>query len=118
VSGEPAAAGGSRAERLLALKRRFAEGAAEDVREVRALLAGGAAAPDGDPARRLRKLVHDLRGSGGAYGFPAITAAAAAIEDELLAGRAPAEATVERLGAAVLDAARDVKPGAPGGGPA
>jgi HPt (histidine-containing phosphotransfer) domain-containing protein len=36
--------------------------------------------PD-DAAAKIRRLAHALRGSGGTYGFPDVTVAAAAVED-------------------------------------
>lgn len=70
-----------REARLQALRAAFLVEAAGEVRELERLVAAGP--PAGDVARRCRKLAHDLRGSGGSYGFPAVSAAAAALDDAL-----------------------------------
>jgi HPt (histidine-containing phosphotransfer) domain-containing protein len=65
------------------------EEAWRDVRELERLLddsAGDGRA--GASGARFRKLSHDLRGTGGGYGFPAITARAAELEDAFLRGAA------------------------------
>ncbi|MBX3469743.1 MAG: Hpt domain-containing protein [Planctomycetes bacterium] len=70
-----------REARLQALRAAFLVEAAAEARELERLVAAGL--PAGDVARRCRKLAHDLRGSGGSYGFPAVSAAAAALDDAL-----------------------------------
>jgi HPt (histidine-containing phosphotransfer) domain-containing protein len=69
--------------RLRALRRDFLVEAEQERRELERLLGS---APAGDDARRARKLAHDLRGSGGSYGFPGVSAAAGALEDALNVG--------------------------------
>ena len=75
--------------RLQALKRRFLAEAAAEHLELERLLAAGLEAGSA-PARRFRKVVHDLRGSGGSYGYPGITAAAGRLEERLRDGVEPA----------------------------
>jgi CheY-like chemotaxis protein len=59
------------------------------------------AAPESDEARdAVRRVAHRLRGTAGSHGFAAIGAAAASIEDALLAGR-PDDATWTALAAHV-----------------
>lgn len=88
------AAGGAGAERstsgrearLRALRAAFLAEAGEDCAELRRLCAAASpGAPAGDDARRARKLAHDLRGSGGSYGYPEVSAAAALLEESLRA---------------------------------
>ena len=62
------------------------------LREQRAELRGACEAGDGEA---VRQLAHKLRGTGGSYGFPAITAAAAAVEEALRAGGSLAEQQAE-----------------------
>ena len=61
---------------------------------INALTAACDALGSGDAAAEatVRQIAHSLRGSGGTYGFPNISAAAAAVE------QAPARALVERAG--------------------
>lgn len=95
----------TRQARLARLRTRFVQEATVELAEVERLASSGA-----EPAR-LRKLVHDLRGSGGSYGFPAITTAAAALE-AALPGAAPE--LVAALAGAIRAAAASVEPA---GGP-
>lgn len=76
--------------RLRALRRAFLVEADLERRELERLLGSS---PAGDDARRARKLAHDLRGSGGSYGFPEVSAAAGALEDALNAGAPGADLT-------------------------
>jgi len=85
VSGAAARPPTDRELRLQALKRRFLAEAAAEHAELDALLAAGLA-PGSAPARRFRKVVHDLRGSGGSYGYPEISACAERLEELLRDG--------------------------------
>lgn len=98
----------TRQARLARLRALFVHDALAEQAEIERLAGAG---PAGDPAR-LRKLVHDLRGSGGSYGFPAITAAAAALEAALKEGDAPAALLplAAALGAAVQAARSSLEP--------
>lgn len=86
------------------LRLEYLAGARGRLPELRAL----AEAAPADPAAlgALRRLAHNLRGSGGFYGFAAITQAAAALE-ELIAGAegVPPAATDLQAAAAALAAA-------------
>jgi len=53
-----------------------------------------------------RRAAHKLRGSAATYGFPALSTAAAAIEDELLAAGGPPQAAVV---ARVMDLVRGAR---------
>ncbi len=67
------------------------------LREQREELRRAVAAGDGEA---VRQLAHKLRGTGGSYGYPSITAAAAAVEESLRAGGSLAE---QQAGTARLD---------------
>jgi HPt (histidine-containing phosphotransfer) domain-containing protein len=97
----------AREARLRDLRRAFLAEAEGDLEELVVLLAAAAPhLPAGEAARRARKLAHDLRGSGGSYGFHPVSAAAAAVEEALVQGRrADAAAALEALGAALARAA-------------
>ncbi len=103
MSGAAARPPTDRELRLQALKRRFLAEAASEHAELEALLAAGLPAGSA-PARRFRKVVHDLRGAGGSYGYPGITGAAERLE-ELLRDGGDAQALLGRL--AALGAAID-----------
>lgn len=69
---------GDRGEAFRALVLRFVREAGDDVAELEALLRQLAADPLAAAARaRAKKLAHDLKGAGGSYGFPAVSASAA-----------------------------------------
>lgn len=74
---------------FLELRRFFLREAAAMTREMADLLAGGAPEPGGERGLRFRKLAHDLRGSGGSYGFPIVTIHAGEAEDTHLEGGSP-----------------------------
>jgi HPt (histidine-containing phosphotransfer) domain-containing protein len=79
-----------------ALRARFAERCRNDL-----------AALESSPSQtELRALAHGLAGAGGTFGHPEISAAAAAIEDVLLAGRAPTDAETQALRDALEQAVR------------
>lgn len=67
------------------------------LREQREELRGALEAGDGDAVRHI---AHKLRGTGGSYGFQAITAAAGELEEALRAGGSLAE---QQAGTARLD---------------
>ncbi|MCR5872905.1 Hpt domain-containing protein [Phenylobacterium sp. J426] len=73
-----------RPDPLAALRARFLARAADDLAWIRAT--GGA------PQDELLARAHKLAGSGGVFGYGGVSAAAAALEDELREGR-PADMT-------------------------
>lgn len=88
-----------------ALRLEYLEGARSRLAALRNLSA--AAAGDGAALAELRKLAHNLRGSGGFYGFADITAAAAQLEDltlTALAGERAASGEITRAAAALAAA--------------
>jgi len=69
------------------LRRGYILEALRDARELIALQsAAGGSLPAGDAGRRFRKLAHDLRGSGGSYGFPIVSLHAGEAEETYLDG--------------------------------
>lgn len=93
-------------EEFLALRREYLREALEKAAEVERLARGLEVPGEGgeDLRRALRQHAHRLRGSGGLYGFDAISAAAGALEDAL-AGGAAGQRVVE-LAAALAAAIR------------
>ena len=92
---------------FLELRRQFVLEARGNVREMGTLLAAaGAALPAGDAGLRFRKLAHDLRGSGGSYGFPIVSLYGGESEDSYLEGGRPEvlRAIVAMLGQSILQA--------------
>lgn len=75
---------------LAALRARFVTRAAGDLAWIRET--------GGQPADELLARAHKLAGSGGTFGYPEVSRAAAALEDDLRAG---AEADVSDLVAAL-----------------
>lgn len=73
-----------RLRRLLAL---YLEDALEEVNELGRILAGNGAgdAPENVDGR-ARRIAHDLRGTGGSYGFDAVSERAGVLEDAMLDG--------------------------------
>ena len=70
----------ARLERLFRLQQEFLESALRDAREILALIdreGGGLAEAD---AVRLRKLAHDLKGTGAVFGFASLSDTAARLE--------------------------------------
>ena len=74
-----------RSERLRELKCIFVSDALNDARELIELLTESRALAQTLVRDRCRKLSHDLRGTGGCYGFDRISCVAARFEDALLA---------------------------------
>ena len=66
---------------MASLVRLFVADLAEDVERMRAAL-------DGGDLDALRRIVHNLKGSAGSYGFPSITERASRLEASLRAGHA------------------------------
>lgn len=99
--------GTSYQDQLAELRRSYVVDARADGDELRAILAGAQASGwEEDARKRFRKLAHDLRGSGGAYGFGAISETAAVLEDGFLDGAEEAAlgAALETLIGALDDA--------------
>lgn len=105
MSGAAARPPTDRELRLQALKRRFLAEAFAEHLELERLLAGGLEAGSA-PATRFRKVVHDLRGAGGSYGYPGITAAAERLEGRVRDGvdLTALAAELAALGAAIAAA--------------
>ena len=91
--------------RLQALRGRFLTEAAAEQAELGQLLAAGLTEGSAS-ARRFRKVVHDLRGSGGSYGYPGITAAAERLEAMLGDGGGDLASGLAALGEAIVAAGR------------
>jgi hypothetical protein len=92
---------------FLALRRQFVLEARDNVREMAELLArAGDALPVEDRGIRFRKLAHDLRGSGGSYGFPIVSLYSGEAEDTYLEGgdAKALRAIVTMLGQSILQA--------------
>jgi HPt (histidine-containing phosphotransfer) domain-containing protein len=101
----------ARLERLVQLQRQFLESALADAREILALVDSGARGGPAPHDMRLRKLAHDLRGTGAVYGFGALAQTAARLETAFSADE-PATALrrcVEDLLVAVSEARDDLK---------
>jgi len=109
----------SRQDRFLELQRRFVLEARDSVRDLRRMAEAAAELPVGPDAARFRKLAHDLRGAGGAFGFPDVSARAAAVEDGFASGKCGKQdllASIDLLDRAIEDAAKrfDLDGAAPG----
>jgi hypothetical protein len=91
---------------FLELRRLFVRDARRNAGEMASLLAVGPGLPAGEPGLRFRKLSHDLRGTGGSYGFPIITLFAGEAEDTYLERGHPdaLRAIVGMLEGAILQA--------------
>lgn len=68
---------------LAALREKFRARSRDDLMRLKGLVQGDLLAQD------LRHLVHGLAGAAGTFGFPALSAAAASIDDDYAAGRTP-----------------------------
>lgn len=93
------------------LRREYLAGARERVAELQrwvVALQPAGAPPDPGVLGAIRQAAHQIRGSGGFYGFGAISAAAAVVEELALAALAGDGAAAGRLPAAVADLARAV----------
>lgn len=101
----------ARLERIFRLQQEFLESALSDAREILAIVdrEGGALA-EAD-ALRLRKLAHDLKGTGAVFGFSTLSETAARLES-LSGAQEPAVALrrcVDDLFAAVDEAKTGLK---------
>jgi HPt (histidine-containing phosphotransfer) domain-containing protein len=100
-----------RLERIFKLQQEFLESALRDASEILALLdRDGGALPQAD-ALRLRKLAHDLKGTGAVFGFSTLSETAARLES-LSGAQEPAVALrrcVDDLVAAVDEAKTGLK---------
>ncbi len=115
MSGSDAASGVFRGDpsddpEFLELRREYLASLVADLAFLRESLRGGAPGRDTPQGREFRRKAHNLRGTGGAYGFPGITEAAGAVEDLHLGGRGVAalRRAVEALAGQVDAAARRV----------
>jgi HPt (histidine-containing phosphotransfer) domain-containing protein len=81
-----------------AFKARFRDRCAIDLASLEALLNEGVRSGDG-----LRRIAHGLSGAGGTFGFPAVSEAAAPVDDALIEGRPATDAEFEGLIAALRD---------------
>lgn len=79
-------------EGLEALRQRFRARAREDLLAVQAWATAGLP-HDPDTERR----VHNLAGAAGAFGYPRLNAAAAALDDAIAVGETPSLSDVEGL---------------------
>ena len=82
-----------------ALRARFRVRAAQELTQLEALTAAG---PD---SAELRRLVHNIAGAAGTFGFPVLSEAAIAIDDCYAAGTPPPPETFRTLAQALSDAA-------------
>jgi len=101
----------ARLERIFKLQQEFLESALRDAREILALIEreGGALAEE--DALRLRKLAHDLKGTGAVFGFASLSQTAARLEG-LCSSREPGAVLrrcVDDLFAAVDEAKTGLK---------
>ena len=76
---------------LAALRDKFRARTAQDLVQFKALIRGELT------SRELRHLVHSLAGAAGTFGFPALSEAAALVDDDYAAGRTPDKAALDRL---------------------
>lgn len=83
-----------------ALRRRFVERCHED----RSKLTHAASVGDTDA---LKLMSHKLAGAAGTFGYADLSAAAAAVEDEIDEGRTPDRACLQRLDDALTRTAAD-----------
>ncbi|MFC5344416.1 Hpt domain-containing protein [Brevundimonas staleyi] len=74
---------------LAPLRERFRKRAADDLARLRVLMTEDLGADE------LRRLAHNIAGAAGTFGYPALSAAAMAVDDEYVAGRTP---NAEHLG--------------------
>lgn len=92
----------SRMDRIAALRTAFVEQLPQRVERMRVALAGLAALPPGRAAcEDLHRLLHNLKGSGAAFGFNALGAAAAEAEALVLVRLTGAEGDVQQMTRAV-----------------
>jgi HPt (histidine-containing phosphotransfer) domain-containing protein len=89
------------------LRREFLDEARGKVAEMQAALAGGRTP---DALERLSYLAHQLKGSGGSYGYQRISDDAAGLEKAIQDGRVNGELEpfVERLGSEIERASKEL----------
>lgn len=81
---------------MAALQARFVARCAGDLERLRELPNAG------EPGTgEMRSLAHSLAGAGATFGFPRVSTAAGRVDDAFVAGRAPSEAEVGALIAAL-----------------
>jgi HPt (histidine-containing phosphotransfer) domain-containing protein len=100
---------GDRAERFAALRRRFLDSAVADVEELRALAVATSGVLDPQRLDRIIQLAHNLRGTGGAYGFDGIRERGEEVEVAARAGAGPdaLRPMIERLSDTVRAASNE-----------
>jgi HPt (histidine-containing phosphotransfer) domain-containing protein len=101
----------ARLERLVTLQQQFLESALADAREILGLVEAGAGEDAEGHDVRLRKLAHDLRGTGAVYGFSTLAETAARLENAFAAAEPSDELRrcVDELLAAVTEAKDGLK---------
>jgi len=101
----------ARIEKIFKLQQQFLESALADVREILAVLERGGDAMNSTDGERLRKLAHDLKGTGAVYGFQSLAKTAARMETACTSANPVREmrGCVNDLVRAVEDARRDLK---------
>lgn len=106
----------ARIEKIFKLQQQFLESALADVREILGVLERGSDALSATDGERLRKLAHDLKGTGAVYGFQSLAKTAARMESACSATDPVREmrSCVDELVRAVEDARRDLKVLPPG----
>lgn len=81
-----------------AFRARFRERCGVDLAALEKLMNDGVRSGD-----ELRRIAHGLSGSGGTFGFPGVSDAAAAVDDALIDRRPATDAELEGLVAALRD---------------
>lgn len=90
---------GSMTDPMEAFKARFRDRCAIDLAALERLRKDSVRSGD-----ELRRIAHGLSGSGGTFGFPAVSDAAAPVDDALIEGRPATAAELERLVATLREA--------------
>lgn len=78
-----------KADRFRALQRRFLASAFEQIDRVQELIARAFEGPN--DRGECRKIVHNLKGAGGSYGYPRVSEIARELEERVLAGGGPGD---------------------------
>ena len=101
----------ARLEKIFKLQQQFLESALADVKEILSVLERGKDALSATDGDRLKKLAHDLKGTGAVYGFQSLAKTAARMEQACSASDPVREvrSCVDELRCAVEDARRDLK---------
>lgn len=74
------------------LRARFRDRCAIDLATLETLLSDGIRS-----GGELQRIAHGLSGTGGTFGFPAVSDAAALVDDALIEGRPTTDADIEKL---------------------